>query len=101
MENLDKIILKYIPIHKTCRFKEQARKMQREKEKSEIMGKVADNITINIRSEWIKEDPDMNVCRACRDTIYSNQFRLQIYINNEPITQNRPVTLCTNCYHDK
>jgi len=94
--NLDKIILLYIPRNLKCRPEEQKNEIARAKNKEEILKQVPPGVELAIT--WQQSDPDMSVCRRCKDVIYSINYELVIIFGNDCITQNRPVKLCEPCY---
>lgn len=100
MRKLDAIILRYIPKHKTCAIEESKRQHLREKEKIAILEKIIpmNPLEVSISQEWNKQDPDMSVCKACKEVIYGIQYELSILLNGEKIEQERPVKLCEPCY---
>lgn len=105
---LEKIIQGYIPKHTTCRFEEQKRVVLREKEKVSILPGIKEKVErmghpleVNIIQEWERQDPDMSVCKACKETIYGVQYQLSILVNGERVEQKRPVKLCEVCYLKK
>ena len=100
LENkIEKVIVSYIPKNTRCRFDEQKRQMIREKEKKEIMQQAEKiEMPITLSLDFEKLDPDMSVCRACKDTIFGDQFRMKIMLNDTVIAQNRPINLCKTCY---
>lgn len=102
---VDSIIAGYIPKHRTCAIEECKRKYLREKEKNiilpaltnkvELMGSPLD---ISITQHWDKQQPDMSVCKACKEVIYGTQYLLTIMVNEEPVEQTNAVKLCEICY---
>ena len=54
---------------------------------------------VEVKFEWTAEPPDMTTCRACKETIYTTQYRLKITLNNEEIKPDRPTVLCEPCYN--
>jgi hypothetical protein len=101
IRKVEKVVTDYIPKHTTCRFEEQKRQISREKDKKEIIEaieKVENPVSVKIDIGWQPESPDMSVCRVCKETIYSTQYKLAININGENIQQSRPPKLCEPCY---
>ena len=105
INKLEKVIVKYIPKHTTCRFEEQKREMLRTNEKNNILQTIKEKVDIDnspllieIKEIWEQSDPDMSVCRVCKDVIYSNRYNLHLSLNNEKITPHREVNLCEPCY---
>lgn len=89
-----------IPKNKTCRINESKRQFQRES----IAKKVIDGISkkviptnVSIELCYQDEAPDMSVCKACKETIYSVQKVLVLKLNDEVIETN--LKLCEPCYY--
>lgn len=99
INKLEKVIRSYIPKAEKCRFEEQKRELLREQEKERILSAIPKNmIEVNISNEWVKQEPDMSVCKICKETIYSTQYELKYYFNGEELEQERPVKVCEPCY---
>ena len=94
IRNLEKVIIQYIPKNNKCRIEEQKREFRREKEKQEILSHVKEKqemgLSVELKIEWVEQDPDMSVCSVCKEVIYSNQYELKHYLNGEEIKKERP-----------
>lgn len=104
IRKLEKIIVNYIPKHNTCRIEEAKREFKRDKEKAELIGIINEKVDmatplqIDVKPIWEKQDPNMSVCASCNETIYSTQYLLKIFVNDELIKQERKKVLCEPCY---
>lgn len=99
INKLEKVIQSYIPKAERCRFEEQKRELLRANEKERILSAIPKNmIEVNFTNDWIKKEPDMSVCKVCKETIYATQYELKYYLNGEEIKQERPVKVCEPCY---
>lgn len=105
INKLEKVIAKYIPKHTTCRFEEQKREMQRTNEKNHILDAAKEKVSmdnnplsIEIEEVWEANDPDMSVCKVCKEVIYSTRYTLHFLLNKEKITPKTVVNLCEPCY---
>lgn len=105
IKKLEKVITKYIPKHTSCRFEEQKREMQRTNEKNHILDAAKEKVnmdnnplSIEIEEVWEQNDPDMSVCKACKEVIYSTRYTLHFLLNKEKITPKTVVNLCEPCY---
>lgn len=98
---IEKVIARYIPKNTRCRFEEQKNEMLREKEKGIIlqsMEKVNNPASISLTADFVQQEPDMSVCRICKEVIYGVNYRLEYKLNGGLIYQDRPVNLCKPCY---
>ena len=105
---LEKIIRGYVPKHTTCAVEESKRQYLRGKEKNIILPAIKEKVErmgspleINITQHWDKQDPDMSVCKACKEVIYTAQYQLSILVNGEKVVQETSVKLCEPCYLKK
>lgn len=108
ISKVEKIIRGYIPHHPTCAIEECKRAYLRQKEKNIILSgikekveKISNPLQVSITEHWEKQDPDMSVCNACKNTIYGSQYMLFIQVCGENVEQSRPVKLCEPCYLSK
>jgi tRNA(Ser,Leu) C12 N-acetylase TAN1 len=106
LNEIDAIIMTYIPKHNSCRIIESKREFLRAKEKVEFMGKVNEKVNtatplnIDIKTDWEIESPNMSVCQSCKETIYSPQYVLNVYVCGEKLDLNCPKIICQNCYNN-
>ena len=103
-KKIEKIITTYIPKNDRCRIAEAKNEFRRGKEKAEILGKVKEKVdmvlSVDIKTYWEIVMPNMSVCKACNETIYSPQYVLNIYVCGEKLDLNCPKVLCQNCYNN-
>jgi len=104
INQLEKIIVSYIPKNTTCRIDEAKREFKRTKEKVELTNLIKEKtelsnpLNIDIKTSWEKQDPNMSVCTSCGETIYSTQYLLSITMDGELLQQQKPKILCEPCY---
>jgi hydrogenase maturation factor HypF (carbamoyltransferase family) len=104
---VEKVLVNIIPKHQTCRIEESKREFKREIEKKRILAdfeKVQmDNnpLSIEVKEQWEQIPPDMSVCKACKETIYTNQYILSFVLNSEKIEPTNRIVLCVACYYKK
>ena len=95
-------ISRAIPKNKICAINESKRQFQRESIAKKVIDEVSKKeVPTNVSIEVCYEDeaPDMSVCKACKETIYSVQKVLILKLNDEVIETN--LKLCEPCYYAK
>lgn len=104
MSNIEKVIVTYIPKNNRCRIDEAKNEFKRGKEKVEILQAINEKVDMSnplqmeIKTDWVQQPPNMSICRACKETIYSIQYTLKITVDGE-ILQINNKTLCEPCYN--
>ena len=91
-----------IPKNKTCAIDEGKRQFQRESIAKKIIEEVSKKeipTNVSIEVAYIEQAPDMSVCKACKETIYSVQKVMVVKIQDEVIETN--LKLCEPCYYAK
>ena len=100
MQSLNKVLFTFIPKNTRCRFEEQKNEAKRESEKKHIMAqveKIENPASVELSFDWEPMQPDMSVCSACKEVVYSNPFKLVIKFQGEVINTKRPVVMCEAC----
>jgi hypothetical protein len=105
MVKIEKIIFTYIPKNTRCRSDEARNEFRRAKEKVEFINIIkekvdmANPLSIDIKTDWAIEMPNMSVCQSCKETIYNPQYVLNVYVCGDKLDLNCPKVICQNCYN--
>ena len=108
IKKIEGIIQSYIPKNHTCASDESKRQYLRTKDKITILAAIKQKtdtmgniIEVSVGANWEKQDPDMSVCKACKEVVYGPQYELLFMVCGERVEQTHPVKLCEPCYLKK
>jgi hypothetical protein len=58
---------------------------------------MAQKLNVDIELFWIEEHTDCSECSGCRETIFSNMYKLIIIVNKHQFKES-DLKLCSSCF---